>query len=106
MIIVIISAGRPDLVIIIKKRICRIVDFAVSADHRMKLKNGEEKDKYHDLAKKPKNTLGYQSDSDTICNRCSRCNGYRRRKWTQRHEFKSWTRLIAFHIALIPLGKV
>ena len=34
------------------------------------------------------------------------CNGYRRRKWTQRHELKSWTRLIAFHIPLIPLGKV
>ena len=34
------------------------------------------------------------------------CNGYRRRKWTRRHEFKSWTRLIAFHIALISLGKV
>ena len=34
------------------------------------------------------------------------CNGYRRRKWTRRHEFKSWTRLIAFHIALIPLGSV
>ena len=33
-------------------------------------------------------------------------NGYRRRKWTRRHEFKSWTRLIAFHIALIALGKV
>ena len=33
-------------------------------------------------------------------------NGYRRRKWTRRHEFKSWTTLIAFHIALIPLGKV
>ena len=29
-----------------------------------------------------------------------------RRKWTRRHEFKSWTRLISFHIALIPLGKV
>ena len=28
------------------------------------------------------------------------------RKWTRRHEFKTWTRLIAFHIALIPLGKV
>ena len=26
-------------------------------------------------------------------------------KWTWRHEFKSWARLIAFHIALIPLGK-
>ena len=34
------------------------------------------------------------------------CNGYRRRKWTQRQESKSWTRLIAFHIALIHLGKV
>ena len=34
------------------------------------------------------------------------CNDYRRRKWTRRYEFKSWTRLIAFHIALIPLGKV
>ena len=38
--------------------------------------------------------------------RCPWCNGYRRRKWTRRHEFKSWTRLIAFHIALIPLIKV
>ena len=27
-------------------------------------------------------------------------------EWTRRHEFKSWIRLIAFHIALIPLGKV
>ena len=38
--------------------------------------------------------------------KCSWCNGYRRRKWTRRHEFKSWTRLIAFHTALIRLGKV
>ena len=38
--------------------------------------------------------------------RCPWCNGYRRRKWTQWHEFKSWTKLISFHIALIPLGKV
>ena len=38
--------------------------------------------------------------------RCSWCNGYPCRKWTQRLEFKSWTRMIAFHIALIPLGKV
>ena len=34
--------------------------------------------------------------------RCPWCHGYRHRKWTQGHEFKSWTRLIAFHIALIP----
>ena len=40
------------------------------------------------------------------CTICRWCNGYRRRKLTQQHEFKSWTRLISFHIALIPLGKV
>ena len=38
--------------------------------------------------------------------RCPWCNGYRRWIWTRRHEFKSWMILIAFHIALIPLGKV
>ena len=38
--------------------------------------------------------------------RCPWCNGYRHRKWTWWHEFKSWMRLIAFHITLIPLGKV
>ncbi len=34
-----------------KKRICKIVDFAVPADHRIKLKECEKKDKYLDLAK-------------------------------------------------------
>ena len=38
--------------------------------------------------------------------RCPWCNDYRHRIWTRRYEFNSWTRLIAFHIALIPLGKV
>ena len=38
--------------------------------------------------------------------RCPWCNSYRRRKWTRRLGFKSWTRIIAFHIALIPFGKV
>ena len=33
------------------------------------------------------------------------CYGYRPRKWTQGPEFKSWTSLFAFSIALIPLGK-
>ena len=34
------------------------------------------------------------------------CNGYRPRKWTQSPEFKSWTRLLAFHITLTFLGKI
>ena len=38
--------------------------------------------------------------------RCPWCNGYRRRKWTRWHEFKSWIRLIAFHIALIPMNPI
>ena len=42
-----ISARRPDVIIINnKKRICKIVDFAVPADRRIKLKECEKKDKY------------------------------------------------------------
>ena len=37
-----------------KKRICKIVDFAVPADHRIKLKECEKKDKYVDLARELK----------------------------------------------------
>ncbi len=50
-----ISARRPDLIIINKKkRICKIVDFAVPADHRIKLKKCEKKEKYLDLIRKLK----------------------------------------------------
>ena len=50
-----ISARRPDLIIINKnKRICQIVDFAVPADHRIKLKECEKKDKYFDHARELK----------------------------------------------------
>ena len=37
-----------------KKRTCKIVDLAVLADHRIKLKECEKKDKYLDLARKLK----------------------------------------------------
>ena len=37
-----------------KKRICKIVDFSVSADHKIKLKECEKKDKYLDLARELK----------------------------------------------------
>ena len=50
------TARRPGLIIINKKkmRICKIVDFAVTADHRIKLKECEKKDKYLDLARELK----------------------------------------------------
>ena len=37
-----------------KKRICKIVDFAVPADHRINLKGYEKKDKYLSLARELK----------------------------------------------------
>ena len=50
-----IPARRPDLIIINKrKRICKIVDSAVPADHRINLKESEKKDKYFDLARELK----------------------------------------------------
>ena len=50
-----IPARIPDLIIINKKkRTCKIVDFAVPADHRINLKKSEKKDKYLDLARKLK----------------------------------------------------
>ena len=58
-----IPARRPDLIIINKKKkkkkkkkkiICKIVDFAVPADHRINLKESEKKDKYLDLARELK----------------------------------------------------
>ena len=50
-----ISARRRDLIIINKKkRTCKIVDFAVPADHRMNLKECEKRDKYLDFARELK----------------------------------------------------
>ena len=48
-----ISARRPYLIITNKKkRACKIADFVVPADHRIKLKECEKKDKYFDIARK------------------------------------------------------
>ena len=38
-----------------KKRICKIVDFTVPTDYRIKLKENEKKDKYLDLFRELKN---------------------------------------------------
>ena len=57
MIIIII----PDLIIINKKkRTYKIVNFAVPADHRIKLKECEKKDKYLDLARELKKLWNMQ----------------------------------------------
>ena len=56
-----IPTRRPDLIIINKKkRTCKIVDFAVPANHRVKLKECEKKDKYLDLARELKKLWNMQ----------------------------------------------
>ena len=73
-----ISGRRPDLMIINKKkkkekkkkRVCKIVDFAVPANHRIKLKEYEKKDKYHDLARELKNFVEHSGDNYTNCDWC------------------------------------
>ena len=56
-----IPARRPDLIIINKKKknktkknICKIVDFAVPADHSITRKETEQKDKYLDVPRELK----------------------------------------------------
>ena len=67
----IISARRPDL-IIINKRISKIVDFAVPADHRINLKEREKKDKYLALARELKKAVEHES------NDCANCDWFLR----------------------------
>ena len=59
-----ISARRPELIVINKKmRTCKIVDFAVPTDHRVKLKESEKNDKYLDLAREK--NMEHKGDSYT-----------------------------------------
>ena len=63
-----ILARRPDLIIINKKeRTCRIVDFALPVDHRVKLKESERRYKYLNLVGEFKKTLEHKSDDYTNC---------------------------------------
>ena len=65
-----IPASRPDLIIINKRKgNCKIVDFAVPADHRINLKECEKKDKYLDLAKEWKKAV---EDESNDCDWCVR----------------------------------
>ena len=65
-----ISARKQDLIIINKrkkKRIRKIVNFAVPVKHRIKLKECEKKAKYLDLVRELKKNLEYEGDNYTNC---------------------------------------
>ena len=64
------------IIIIIKKekRICKIVDFAVLAGHRINLKECEKKDKYLDLAREIRKVVEHESNDCANCDWCVRHN--------------------------------
>ena len=68
-----ISARRQDLIIINnkKKRTRTIVDFAVPANHKVKLKENEKKDKCLDLPREFLKNVEHESDDDTNHDRSS-----------------------------------
>ena len=68
----------PDVVIINQnKKTCRIVDFAVSTDYRVKIKKSKKGDKYWDLSRKLKKAVEHEGNGDTNCN--WRLNGPQRK---------------------------
>ena len=55
-----------------KKNTFRFMDFSVSIDHRVIMKESENRDKYLDLTRElKKKTLEHEGDSDTNCKWCS-----------------------------------
>ena len=68
-----IPVRRPDIIKINKrKRICKIVDFAVPTDHRINLRESEKKDKYLDLARELKKNVEYESNDCANSDWCVR----------------------------------
>ena len=65
-----ISARRPDLIIINKNRTCKIVNFDFPADQKIKFKESERKDKYFDLDWELKKIVEHESDNYTNLDWC------------------------------------
>ena len=53
-----------------KKKICKIVEFFLPADHRIKLKECEKKDIYLDLARDLKKNMEHEGNNYTNCDWC------------------------------------
>ena len=68
-----------------KEKAGNIVDFAVLADHRVKFKESEKKDKYFDLARKLKKTVEHEGEDNTNCNWCLLYSHQRIKKRTGEH---------------------
>ena len=63
------------------------MDFAVPADHSVKIKESEKRDKYLDLARE-QITMEHEGDGDTNCDWCTWDNSQKTSKVTGRFENK------------------
>ena len=63
---------KSKIIIIIKENI----DFALLVDHRVKIKESENRDKCQDLAWELKRTPEYEGNSDTNFHSCARNSNY------------------------------
>ena len=75
-----------------KKKANRVVDFAVPADRRVKLKQSEKRDKYLDLTRELKKVMAHENDSDANCNWCARYSHQRIGKGSGRLRKKRMSR--------------
>ena len=55
----------------LKKRTCRIWDFAVPAEYRVKMKKREKRVEYQDRTREQKQTMEHESDCDINSNWCA-----------------------------------
>ena len=60
-----ISSRQPDLEI--NQGTCCVMDFAVPANHRVKMKESEKRYKYLNFARELKKTMECEDDGDTMC---------------------------------------
>ena len=67
-----IPARRSNREIVNKKtRTCWLVDIAITADHRVKIKENKKREKYQNLTRGLKKSIKYEGDSDTSFNWCT-----------------------------------
>ena len=93
---------RPDVSQLKKKsRTNRMVVFTVPADHRVKLKESEKREKYLDLLGELRKTMRHGSDGNTNCNWCVRNNPQRIDKETEDLEIRGQVQTIQTTTLLI-----
>ena len=100
---------RPDLEIIHKKKkIYHLMHCTISVDPRVKVKESEKINKYLDLARELKKTVGHTGDGDTNCSWCTQNDSQKIGKviGTVRNQGKNHCAYVRQLEALLRLAKI